>query len=245
MQLLAREISNNHVISVYETSELYGDKGHFRVLQFSNEAIQGAIDVTNPARILFEYPRAIIHLMEVNHPSFEDVFVIGHGIGTIASHFSDKRFVIAELDEKVVELSRRFFGYSRDNVRVGDGRDLLASEHPGTYDCIIVDAFTSSGTPRHLTSLEFFQVALDKLHPGGALIMNLFGIGIQDRYIQAIHTTLREAFAYTKVFLLRADGGRDVTNMIFIGQDNPIDYSARHLAGFTETTLEQGYVIRE
>ena len=116
MHIQFKEFSHNHEITVYDTQELYGEKGNFRVLQFLDEAVQGAIDLNNPQRIMFEYPRAMIHLMEVNNPSFEDVFVIGHGIGTIASRFSDKRFKIAELDDKVVELSKRYFGYRQDNV---------------------------------------------------------------------------------------------------------------------------------
>jgi spermidine synthase len=159
LHLLFQEFSNNHEITVYDTSELYGEKGKFRIIQFSNEAVQGALDLNNPERIVFEYPRAIIHLMEFNDPSFEDVFVIGHGIGTIAGHFSEmKRFKVAELDDKIVELSKRYFGYRQDNVIIGDGRHILRSEEPHTYDYIILDAFTDKGTPRHLTSKKFFSL---------------------------------------------------------------------------------------
>ncbi|NQX68715.1 fused MFS/spermidine synthase [Paenibacillus alba] len=245
MQLLFRESNDIHDISVYETTELYGEKGLFRVLQFSNDAIQGALDVNNPARILFEYPRAIIHLMEMNHRSFEHVFVIGHGIGTIAGHLPEKRFKIAELDVTVVELSKRFFQYTQNNVVIGDGRLILEQEEPHTYDYLILDAFTSKGTPRHLTSQAFFKLTREKLQPEGSVIMNLFGKGQQDRLIHAIHTTLREEFAYSKTFALPADGARDVQNMIMIGRNKPIDYQARHLAGFIEIEIEPGYLIRD
>jgi spermidine synthase len=122
LHLLFKAVSNNYEITVYDTTELYGEKGKFRVMQFSKEALQGALDLNNPERIVFEYPRAMIHLMEFNDPSFNDVFVIGHGIGTIAGYFSEKRFKVAELDDKVVELSKLCFGYRKDNVIVGDGR---------------------------------------------------------------------------------------------------------------------------
>lgn len=75
---------NTPEIQVYETTELYGERGRFRVLQFSGDAIQGALDLDHPRRVVFEYPRAMIHLMEAGEPYFEDVFLIGHGIGTIA-----------------------------------------------------------------------------------------------------------------------------------------------------------------
>jgi spermidine synthase len=40
--------------------------------------------------------------MECNDLAFENVFVIGHGIGTISRHYPEKWFKVAEIDEKVV-----------------------------------------------------------------------------------------------------------------------------------------------
>lgn len=243
--LLFKEFSNNHEITVYETPELFGEKGKFRVLEFSNEAIQGAIDLNNPERILIEYPRAIIHLMEFNEPSFEDVFVIGHGIGTIAGHFSEKRFKVAELDDKIVELSKRYFGYRKDNVIVGDGRHILGSEEPHAYDYIILDAFTDKGTPWHLTSNEFFRITRDKLDSRGSIIMNLMGKGKNDKLISAIHTTLSEEYAYTKSFSLPSEGLNDMQNIIIIGRDKPIGFQERNMAGFIEIELSHGHIIMD
>lgn len=243
MHLLFKEFSNNHEISVYDTKELYGEKGNFRVLQFSNTAAQGAMDLNHPERIVFEYPRAIIHLMEFNDPSFEDVFIIGHGIGTIAGHFSEKRFKIAELDDKVVELSRQYFGYSKDNVIIGDGRHILGSEQPDAYDYIILDAFTAKGTPRQLISKEFFRITREKLNSEGAIIMNLTGRGENDKLVKAIYTTVSKEYAYTKSFVLPSEGVNDILNIIIIGRNKPIGFQARHMAGFIETGLGQGHII--
>jgi spermidine synthase len=245
LHILIKEFSNNHEMTVYDTTELYGEKGNFRVMQFSNQAIQGAMDLNNRERIVFEYPRAIINLMVYNNPSFEDVFVIGHGIGTIADHFSEKRFKVAELNDKVVELSKRFFGYCKDNVIVGDGRHILESEKPHTYDYIILDAFTNKGTPRHLTSKEFFRITKEKLNSQGSIIMNLMGKGDNDKLINAIHTTLSEEYAYTKSFCLPSEGVSDILNIIIIGRNKPIRFQARHMAGFTEIERVHGHIIMD
>lgn len=228
---------------VYDTNELYGERGNFRVLQFSNDAIQGAMDLNHPERVMFEYPRAIIHLMEYNDPSFKDVFLIGHGIGTIASYFAEKRFKVAELDTKVVELSKQYFGYSKDNVIVGDGRYILEHEEPDRYDVIIVDAFTDKGTPRQLISKEFFGITTDKLHSHGSIIMNLMGRADQDHLINAIHSTLSEEYDYTKAFTLPGVDVTDIQNIIILGSHKPIGYQARHMAGFLEIFLEEGHII--
>ncbi|OZQ65408.1 spermidine synthase [Paenibacillus sp. VTT E-133280] len=237
--------SDNHEITVYDTTELYGEQGAFRVMQFSNQAIQGAMDLNHPERVVFEYPRAIIHLMKCNAPSFEDAFLIGHGIGTIAGYFLDKRFKVAELDSEVVELSRRYFGYIQDNVVIGDGRQILEGEETQKYDYIVLDAFTAAGTPRHLISSEFFSIAHSKLNTEGYLLMNLMGKGENDPLINAIYTTLTEQFTYIKSFSLPSDGTADIKNIIIIGGFKPIRFQARHMAGFNEIQLGQGYLIRD
>ncbi|WP_338552149.1 fused MFS/spermidine synthase [Paenibacillus sp. KS-LC4] len=239
------ERTAHHEIVVYDTAELDGEKGRFRVLQFAGNAMQGALDLERPERILFEYPQAIIHLMESNALAFEKVFLIGHGIGTIASYFAEKSLKVAELDETVVELSRTFFGYIQDNVVIGDGRALLEAEANHTYDYVVVDAFTREGTPRSLVSLEFFYLIQQKLSEGGSVILNLMGKGERDKQIHAIMTTLKERFDYTKAFILRAEGVADLQNIVIIGSEKPIVFQARHMAGFVELAYSEGYIIRD
>lgn len=245
MDVLYKELTAHHDISIYDTNTFSGAKGRFRILEFSNHAMQGAMDLEHPDRILFEYPRAMIHLLQANNPSFQRVFLIGHGIGTIASHLKEKRFTVAELDELVVDLSRRYFGYSRDNVLIGDGRQLLHSEPRRTYDYILVDAFTEKGTPRSLTSLTFFQMATQKLDAEGAILLNLMGKGDNDPLLAAIHTTLSEVFTSVKAYKLPSEGRRDLQNFILMGQNKPITCHMRHMAGFVETELGYGHILMD
>jgi spermidine synthase len=245
LHLLAKEFSLFNEIAVYDTNQLYGKMGKYRCLQFSDDSIQGAIDLKDPKRIVLEYQRAMIHLMELNDPSFDRAFVIGHGIGTIAGHYPDKRFTVAEIDERVVELSKLFFGYRKDNVRVGDGRRILRNEEPNAFDYIILDAFTNKGTPLHITTLEFFEMTMEKLDSQGAIIMNLMGKPKNDRLINAIHTTLRETYAYTKAFSLPAVDEADIRNMIIMGSNKTIDIQSQDTAGIYEIGLEQGHIIMD
>ncbi|OAS15848.1 spermidine synthase [Paenibacillus oryzisoli] len=245
MNVLYREQTAHHDISIYDTTTFADEKGSFRVLEFSNQAMQGAMDLAQPDRLLFEYPRAMIHLMGVNAPQYERVFLIGHGIGTIASHLKEKRFTVAELDEHIVALSRRYFGYNQDNVRIGDGRQLLGNEPSRTYDYILVDAFTDKGTPLPLTSLTFFQIAQDKLDEGGAILLNLMGKGEHDPLLAAIHTTLSEVFHYVKAFALPSEGRRDLQNIILMGQNKPITCHMRHMAGFVEIEPGYGHILMD
>jgi len=240
---LTKAYSQYQEITVCEANQLYGRTGKFRILQFSEHAVQGAVDMKDRKRIVLEYPRAIIHLMEVNNPFFEHVFMIGHGIGTIASHYPEKQFRIAEIDEKVVELSRLYFQYLKDNVVIGDGSEVLRNEDPNKFDYIILDAFTKAGTPNHLTTLQFFQMTKEKLNARGSLILNLAGRTNNDTLTNAIYTTLKEIFAYTRIFSLPGGDSSDIRNMIVIGSNRIIEFDPRSMAGFMEIELEQGHII--
>jgi spermidine synthase len=171
------------------------------------------------------------------------VFAIGHGIGTIAGHYPDKRFTVAEIDQRVVECSRLYFGYRQNNVVVGDGRRILGTEEPNAFDYIIVDAFNRKGTPFHLTTAEFFKMTVEKLSPRGAIIMNVMGKPKNDKLVDAIHTTLGEAYAYTKAFSLPETSDADIRNMIVVGSNRTIDFRPREMAGFYEIELGQGHLI--
>ncbi len=245
LQVIYSASTDAHNMTVYDTDELYGERGRFRVLEFADGAVQGAMDLNDPARILLEYPRAIIHLLEANNPAFQDAFLIGHGIGTIAGRFADRRFKTAELDESVAALSRRYFGCSQELICIGDGRELLATEPDERYDYVIVDAFTDRGVPRQLCSQSFFRLAAAKLGGSGAIIMNLFGRGKHDPLACAIHATLGTVFDCTRAFALPGHGAADMQNMILIGSSRTIAYQARRMAGFAEVDLQPGYVVHD
>lgn len=245
MHLVVRENTLYQEMTVYEANQLYGETGKFRFLQFSDHAIQGAIDLKNPKRIVLEYPRAIIHVMEFNHPKFEHVFMIGHGIGTIAGHYEDKQFTIAEIDEKVVEISRTFFHYHRDNVEIGDGRDILQKQESQKFDYIVLDAFTVEGTPYHLTTTEFFQMTSEKLAAQGSLIMNFMGKPKNDKLINAIHTTLLETYTYCRAFTMPGEHVNDIRNIIVICSNKRIYCDPKVMAGFYEIELGEGYLIMD
>ena len=70
-----------------------------------------------------------------------------------------------------------YFNYGLNNVLIGDGRQLLAEQADGRLDYIVLDAFTKEGTPRHLSTLEFFRLAKEKLGDRGMLLLNRDGEG--------------------------------------------------------------------
>ncbi|MBD2844833.1 fused MFS/spermidine synthase [Paenibacillus sp. IB182496] len=217
---------------VYDTEELYGERGRFRVLQFSKTAVQGALDLDDPQRVVFEYTRAMLHLLTHNRQPSERVFMIGHGIGTIAAQLPETRVTTAELDPRVLEVSREWFGYDQDNVRIGDGRELLANEPEQSLDGVLLDAFDARGTPAHLLSRDFMRLARAKLAEGGLLIANLAGRGRRDRPAAAAYAAMAAQFAHAQAYVLPAAGRGDIVNLVLAASDRPIHCQGRAMAGF-------------
>jgi spermidine synthase len=245
MRTIVRETTPWNEITVCETNALFGQTGRFRCLRFADEAVQGAIDLRDPGRVVLEYPRALIHLLERNAPGFARAFMIGHGVGTIPARYPAGAFTVAEIDERVVALSREFFGYPWNNVAIGDGRALLEAEPPASLDAVLIDAFTKDGTPGHLTTVECFEEAARRMRGPGLLLINLTGRARGDRRIASIHASLAKTFRHTAAFFLPASPGRSYGNIVLAGSGMPISHGADGLAGFRPFVPEPGYAMRD
>lgn len=107
------------------------------------------------------------------------VAVIGLGAGVMAAYGkAGGHYDFYELDPVVADLARRHFTYIAEsgaevNIITGDGRLNLRNAPDGSYDLIVVDAFTSGSIPAHLLTAEFTREALAKLAPDGLLMYNI------------------------------------------------------------------------
>jgi spermidine synthase len=81
----------------------------------------------------------------------------------------------------VDRLSRdpQWFSYISDcasgpiNTVLGDARLTLAKETPGSYDLLIIDAFSSDAVPTHLLTAEAIGGYLKLLKPNGVVLLHL------------------------------------------------------------------------
>ena len=114
------------------------------------------------------------------------VAVIGLGTGSLACYGRpDESWTFYEIDPLVERIARdpRYFTYMRDcppakRVILGDARLSLAKAPAGSYDILVVDAFTSDAIPTHLITREALQLYLDKLGPSGVVAFH-----ISNRYL--------------------------------------------------------------
>lgn len=109
------------------------------------------------------------------------VAIMGLGAGTMNCLSQPGQSVhFFEIDPHIVELARTEFSFlslcPAPQITVGDGR-LALSKDTGTYDLIIIDAFSSDAIPIHLITREALQTYLARLAPDGVI-----GFHISNRF---------------------------------------------------------------
>jgi len=108
--------------------------------------------------------------------------VVGQGSGAMATYKrTEDTMTFFEIDPMVDRLSRdpQWFSYISNcasgpiNTVLGDARLTLAKETPGSYDLLIIDAFSSDAVPTHLLTVEAIQGYLALLKPNGVVLLHL------------------------------------------------------------------------
>ncbi|MBV8210033.1 MAG: polyamine aminopropyltransferase [Burkholderiaceae bacterium] len=154
----------------------------------------------------FFYHECMTHPAMLAHPNPQSVLVIGGGDGgsceEIFKHPSVQRVVMAELDEAVIDISKRYLGAihrgafddPRLAVQIGDGFDFVRSTKE-RFDLIVLD-LTDPDTPAfHLYSEQFFRMCAGILNPGGMLTLHLGSPVFQQSTVRKNADALRHVFA--------------------------------------------------
>ena len=106
------------------------------------------------------------------------VAILGNAAGTTARalghYFPDTRVDAVEIDPELTKLGRRWFDLRNPRMRVHheDARPYLRRTG-ARYDAIMVDVYRQPYIPFYLATREFFELARDRLRPGGAVIVNV------------------------------------------------------------------------
>jgi spermidine synthase len=102
-----------------------------------------------------------------------------------------------EIDGKIVEVGRKWFGMTEPNLNVivEDGRYALRTSDK-TYDLIAVDAYKQPYIPFQLTTEEFFQEVYDHLGDDGTLVINVGRTTDDYRLVDVISSTIKAVFPH-------------------------------------------------
>jgi spermidine synthase len=107
------------------------------------------------------------------------IAILGNAAGTAARayghYFPAARVDGVDIDPKLEEIGDRYFDMgSNPNLTVynEDARPWLRRSDGG-YDVIVIDAYRQPYIPFYLTTKEFFELARDRLAPGGTVVVNV------------------------------------------------------------------------
>lgn len=114
----------------------------------------------------YDYAMAAPLMLADKNPSDMDVLILGMGTGTYATqcrkYLGDMNVEGVEIDEKITQLSRKYFSLSEDvPVTTYDGRAYLNAMDK-KYDVIMVDAYQDITIPFQMSSVEFFTLVKDR-----------------------------------------------------------------------------------
>jgi spermidine synthase len=130
----------------------------------------------------------------------ERVAILGNAAGTAArmySHFFPQtRIDGVEIDGELTKIGREYFDMRGPNLRThtDDARPWLRRSD-GDFDVILVDAYRQPYIPFYLTTREFFELAREKLAPGGAVVVNVGHPEGNDDLELAVGRTMAEVFS--------------------------------------------------
>jgi spermidine synthase len=149
------------------------------------------------------------------------IAMLGTAAGTTArayAHYFPHTVIDAvEIDGALFDIGRRYFGLRpRPQLRehTDDARPFLRATDQ-RFDAIFLDTYRQPYIPFYLTTREFFQLAHDRLNPGGAVLINVGHPESSDRLEKVLTATLQTVFAH----VVRDPVKRE--NTILVASDTP------------------------
>ncbi|PIM97561.1 Spermidine synthase [Handroanthus impetiginosus] len=190
--ILFKENSKYQEVLVFQ-SQAYG-----RVL-----VLDGIVQLTEKDECAYQEMIAHLPLCSIESP--KNVLVVGGGDGgvlrEIARHSSVELIDICEIDQMVIDVSKKFFpdlaiGFEdpRVHLHVGDAVEFLRHAHEGKYDAIIVDSSDPVGPAQELVEKPFFETIARALRPGGVLCNMAESMWLHTHLIQDMISICREIF---------------------------------------------------
>jgi spermidine synthase len=157
----------------------------------------------------FVYHEAIVHLPMITHPDPKTVFIGGGGEGAIArevlSYPGVERVVMVDIDEKVVEVCRKYlpgrsqgaFEEGRLELHFTDARKYLENTHD-RFDVMIFDLAdpVEEGPAYLLYTKNFNRLVMERLVPGGIAVTQAgnCNVVLHTEVFTVIHNTMEAVF---------------------------------------------------
>ncbi len=162
------------------------------------------------------------------NPEAERVLFIGgggfSGPKQFLEYYPNATVDVVEIDPDVVTVAREHFGVPDDprlRVFAMDGRTFL--REAGTYDIVVLDAYSKTYVPFHLMTREFFEALDEHLSPDGVVVSNLISslIGDTSELLKAEVATITGVLPQVYLFPTRSRQLSQVQNINLIATKAP------------------------
>lgn len=145
------------------------------------------------------------------HPNPENVLVIGGGDGgtirEVAKHPRVKKATLVEIDEVVVEVSKKYLPTiaagledPKVEVKIDDGVKHV-KDNKNTYDVILVDSTDPIGPAVGLFAKEFYTDVFNALKEEGIFVAQTASPVFSGEMIKRIHKDLGEIFPVKDLYV--------------------------------------------
>jgi spermidine synthase len=201
-----------HYDTIYNslTVERRGNIVELRARARGSEALESAVDLTDPLQLVVPYTRSLYGALFIK-PNPQRVLMIGLGGAGFHRLFSaaypDCLLQTVELDPKVYDLCQtrmEFRPRPKTPVALMDGR-MFVKRNKEQWDWLILDAFRGGFVPPHLKTEEFYRECAARLSDQGVFVSNLHAT--TDLYYSDIKTIQA---VFPQVVLFNTDGRGNV-----------------------------------
>jgi spermidine synthase len=189
--------------SAFQKIEIIENETYGRVL-----LLDGLVQTTEADE--FFYHEMLVHPALHAHPAPEQVLIIGGGDGgalrEVLKH-QIKKVLMVEIDERVVEVAKKFFPWlepalrdSRAELRIADGKDFVGTTQQ-KFDVILVDSSDPVGPSAVLHQQEFFSSLKKILRPRGIIVAQSGSAIFHHENVRLKRRFLEPMFRYVHFYL--------------------------------------------
>ena len=156
------------------------------------------------------YNEMLAHVPLFSHPSPKEVLIIGGGdcgcLTEVLAHPEVQRCTMCEIDEMVVEVSRKHFPKltkglddSRANLNFQDGKKFI-EESDQKFDIVLLDLSDPIGPAADLFQKTFHQTVFDRLNDDGIMVAQTESPFFNQKTIKLMYKNLKDIFPIVKMY---------------------------------------------
>jgi spermidine synthase len=211
------EGNSGFAVSIEVGEHLFSKKSAFQQIDVYDTpfcgrllALDGAIQLAEFDE--FAYHEMLTHVPMFSHPAPRRALVIGGGDGgalrEIARHQCAEEIDICEIDEEVINASRRFipsaacgFDDPRVKIHIADG-SVFVKERRNFYDVIIVDSTDPAGPGEALFNEKFYHAMRAALREGGIIASQAESVFLHPEIVSRLVSITKSLFQFYGYFLI-------------------------------------------